>query len=839
MAKPSIVPHNSIVKNQTLRRLNPLPLLAVLLVVNLTIGSAEAALSAAEIAARTDHAATNIELESVLVDQNGQLLPGVNVRLSNAQSAVDIGVAVTDSLGYFLLTDLPRENAMLEIRAAGFRAKFIHVHLAKKRSVARVTLDPIVLDPTQNDEVRFLFGGDSAWGRRFYDSDLDGKVKLFEIPPSDPTAMIDTDDALPGTLATMQYVSAYFQAADFTSINLETPVLLTSPFTPHVEKDFAFFTLPDSLPVLNDVGIDYVALGNNHLWDYLEQGITDTRAALTSLVSGVSFSGAGGSEAEAIAPHQFDLKSHQYSMLSGTSVTGASNNFSDDSFLYVARDSAGKGGAADLSRDPFFDAIAAEADAGRIPIAQLHVGAEYTFEPTVNARRSMTDAADAGAGLVIAHHPHVAQGLEFYGPAQVLLAHSLGNLVFDQERLETMLGLTAQLDYAGEVFRRGRIDGVYLEDFRPRPIVAGLSATFLRRINEFSRDALVFSYNGDGWLQADEQATVQRDYTVTQQVQIGADGWAVVDLRNLTDAGGADVPPEASLRSVDANVDVTVKLGRDIMERHGEFEDWDVDDDSVGDPSSLAANSYASRWDWSSTVGAKFVCFDQPQQGMAAACSSRASTNISDTVIAFRNRIRLMQAESCGPIEPNREVTMFGYARGQNAGPMRAEIKYYPSREAQVSFFVNNEPNEVIQLGQGDFPWRPFQRDLTLPADDELLYPEPPPASGCSQVLRTYLRTHTARALRVFLDHSPPASGEGFAAFDGLAVINWEPLLINAARSATVSKWPHPLDFMRVEAPPNSSVDLNLVFSRRIPEVVRDIRVENYRDELFSDDFEA
>ena len=41
------------------------------------------------------------------------------------------------------------------------------------------------------------------------------------------------------------------------------------------------------------------------------------------------------------------------------------------------------------------------------------------------------------------HHPHVAQGMSFHGES--LLIHSLGNLCFDQERLETMLGETPEI----------------------------------------------------------------------------------------------------------------------------------------------------------------------------------------------------------------------------------------------------------------------------------------------------------------------------------------------------------------------------------------------------------
>ncbi|NQT65263.1 MAG: CapA family protein, partial [FCB group bacterium] len=42
---------------------------------------------------------------------------------------------------------------------------------------------------------------------------------------------------------------------------------------------------------------------------------------------------------------------------------------------------------------------------------------------------------DSGADLVICHHPHVIQGIEVYNGK--VIAHSLGNFVFDLSYLET------------------------------------------------------------------------------------------------------------------------------------------------------------------------------------------------------------------------------------------------------------------------------------------------------------------------------------------------------------------------------------------------------------------
>jgi poly-gamma-glutamate capsule biosynthesis protein CapA/YwtB (metallophosphatase superfamily) len=57
-------------------------------------------------------------------------------------------------------------------------------------------------------------------------------------------------------------------------------------------------------------------------------------------------------------------------------------------------------------------------------------------------------AADAGAAVVVGHHPHVRQPWEWYGGTAIF--YSLGNLIFDQfQRTETQIGSLAELEFRG------------------------------------------------------------------------------------------------------------------------------------------------------------------------------------------------------------------------------------------------------------------------------------------------------------------------------------------------------------------------------------------------------
>lgn len=59
----------------------------------------------------------------------------------------------------------------------------------------------------------------------------------------------------------------------------------------------------------------------------------------------------------------------------------------------------------------------------------VHAGHEFMMTPSPRIRDAYRSFADAGADLVIGHHPHVVQGWECYNGKWIF--YSLGNLVFD------------------------------------------------------------------------------------------------------------------------------------------------------------------------------------------------------------------------------------------------------------------------------------------------------------------------------------------------------------------------------------------------------------------------
>ena len=111
-------------------------------------------------------------------------------------------------------------------------------------------------------------------------------------------------------------------------------------------------------------------------------------------------------------------------------------------------------------------------------IVQFHGGFEYMPWKSDYIAQVSREAIDAGADLVIAHHPHVLQGFEWYRGS--LIAYSMGNLAFDQDTLPTKASGFLRTVWEGDRLLEARFVPVVLKEYRPLP-VAGVTASRLLR----------------------------------------------------------------------------------------------------------------------------------------------------------------------------------------------------------------------------------------------------------------------------------------------------------------------------------------------------------------------
>jgi hypothetical protein len=708
-----------------------------------------------ELAARADYEATSIGLSGLVLSEDGTPVAGAGVTLGDV-------TASTDASGRFELRGLSRANRLLTITYEGLHDHHQAVVLRVPSSVESVSLEPIVM--ASRAATRFVFAGDLTFARRFLDP-LDTTPRNG-VPPSRPDALIDAADPEPGSRGVVAWIRPLYQSADFAALNFESAVTL-APDTPHPTKDFVYFTFPGSLPALDWLGVDYVSVGNNHVFDYLEPGLADTLAYLDD--AALPHSGAGPNLDSALRPYRVTTRGVGYSHFSATSVAGARWEIT-----YVATDS--KGGAADLRDSERVSAtLRAEAEAGFVPIAHLHMGDEYTFAPSDYALGRAALAVDAGAALVVGHHPHVAQG--FGLEEGVLVLHSLGNLSFDQDRIETMMSLVAQVDLEGATLRGAWGVPLYLEDYRPRLVGGALADVLLRRLAEVSRGHgahLVYSYGGRLWLARSPDEVVSSERTVEVEVPIDARGWGVVDLRGTLREG-------ESLAAVDpGGAALELRPGRDLL-LHGDFEDYDVDEDAFE----------TARWYREASAGS---CRSVSYRGVAALCSYRTAVDGADSVITLRNRVRAFD-EAIG--RPKKDLSLVGYVRGDGAGPLSVVARFF----ASVDDAEFGEA-EVFTHDGGDFAWLPIAVDLPIPPDVEGDPLDP---------------TIHPRAVRLFLRHGAPREGRGRVAWDELAIVGWEETLPVGVPSTLEA--PHARDFLRVGGAPGLH-RLTLTLRRHRPAMV-------------------
>jgi poly-gamma-glutamate capsule biosynthesis protein CapA/YwtB (metallophosphatase superfamily) len=203
------------------------------------------------------------------------------------------------------------------------------------------------------------------------------------------------------------------RAADLRIVNCECA--LTRARKPVWKSGAVFKGFPAHVEGLTAVPFDVACLANNHVFDYGHRGFAETLAVLRR--QGVRAVGAGLTLDEAVAPLSLTVK--------GTRVTVV--NFSEGEDLTA---STGGAGVCGWEIERLAGTVRRAKKRGDFVIAIGHAGLEYIPFPPPYVVRAFRALADAGADVVVGHHPHVPQGLE-RRPRQ-LIAYSLGNFVFWQ-----------------------------------------------------------------------------------------------------------------------------------------------------------------------------------------------------------------------------------------------------------------------------------------------------------------------------------------------------------------------------------------------------------------------
>lgn len=225
--------------------------------------------------------------------------------------------------------------------------------------------------------------------------------------------------------------------ADLALANLEAPLPVDAEPIP--KSGPALTTDPDSVERLAAVGFNLLALANNHLMDYGSAGLRATQAACDA--SNVETAGAGETRADALEPAHFDR--------GGVDV--AVVNVCEREYGVASRTAPGTAPADHRQAVATVREAAGSAD---VVVVVSHGGVEYVPLPPPTRRDRLHEFVDAGADLVVGHHPHVAQGWEVYDGVPVF--PSLGNFAFDRQgdHENTSRGFLLDVRFEGDTLTR-------------------------------------------------------------------------------------------------------------------------------------------------------------------------------------------------------------------------------------------------------------------------------------------------------------------------------------------------------------------------------------------------
>lgn len=213
---------------------------------------------------------------------------------------------------------------------------------------------------------------------------------------------------------------------------------------------------------------------------------------------------------------------------------------------WVAR--RGHGGAAKFSTATMTATVAGLRAAGaNLIVVQLHGGYMFSEVPSAFLRRISRAAIDAGADMVINHHPHVLQGFEWYNGK--LIAFSLGNMVFDQDFAATFPSVFVRAVFEGNRLLNVRLVPLLLDDYRPVPLAGTGRQSVLQLLDERSAVAAVSERASGGRIvtQIDPSVVPNAAVDINNGVVLAERKSEAIDV-TLDSAGFADVGRCAVLR---------------------------------------------------------------------------------------------------------------------------------------------------------------------------------------------------------------------------------------------------------------------------------------------------
>lgn len=293
---------------------------------------------------------------------------------------------------------MERNQAFLLILAASFLILLVYLLPVKKESNLEKSLEVF------QHKVEVILTGDVMLGRSVMSVSLKSK--------NDPNYPFEK-------------VGETLKSADLTFINLENPIIEDCPFT---NSGFTFCTDPKMISGLKFAGIDVATLANNHTQNYGEEGLKKTSNFLEE------------NDIKVVGMDNLVIQTKKETKFGFLGFDFTLKNIKQ-SDLDLVKDSKGK-----------VDVL----------IVSVHWGEEYQARANKVQREIAKKLVEAGADIVVGHHPHWVQDEEEINGKPVY--YSLGNLVFDQMwSEETKKGMIVRLTFENQKLVKEEKIPIYIE----------------------------------------------------------------------------------------------------------------------------------------------------------------------------------------------------------------------------------------------------------------------------------------------------------------------------------------------------------------------------------------
>lgn len=278
-------------------------------------------------------------------------------------------------------------------------------------------------------------------------------------------------------------ISDYFKGADLVFGNLETPITEGREI---FDFEMVFRSDLGTEQALKQAGFSILSLANNHTPNFGEQGLKDTFRYLD--MAGIKHIGAGINEEEANQPVYIEKKGIKFAFLAynDSDVVPASyeadNNHAGTAFMRI---------------DKMTEAVKMAKQKADFVIVSMHSGIEYTGKPDNSQVNFAHAAVDAGADLIIGHHPHVVQMAEQYKGKYIF--YSLGNFVFDQPQSQkTKEGLVVKVFFTKDGVNKISLLPVVMENLAQPTMASGDEAKSILQGLKFPlENEVAYFWNGD------------------------------------------------------------------------------------------------------------------------------------------------------------------------------------------------------------------------------------------------------------------------------------------------------------------------------------------------------